>query len=97
VGAAGEDVVEVNFISMPWCSLEHPSIQLGILKGILQRHAVPCELMSLNLAFFERVARVLKRGSFFRVGQDLGLERGVVQRQLEQTAWTQALAATLAR
>jgi len=48
--------MDVILIAMPWAGITYPSIQLGILKSLLDRARVPCTPMSLNLSFFEYLA-----------------------------------------
>jgi ribosomal peptide maturation radical SAM protein 1 len=48
MGAAG-----VMLVAMPWETLPKPSIQLGILKSVLDRAGIPSEARSLKLAFME--------------------------------------------
>ncbi len=48
--------MDVILIAMPWAGITYPSIQLGILKSLLDRSRVPCTPMSLNLSFFEYLA-----------------------------------------
>jgi len=48
--------MDVILIAMPWAGITYPSIQLGILKSLLDRSQVPCAPMSLNLSFFEYLA-----------------------------------------
>ncbi len=48
--------MDVILIAMPWAGITDPSIQLGILKSLLDRARVPCTPMSLNLSFFEYLA-----------------------------------------
>jgi len=48
--------MDVILIAMPWAGITYPSIQLGILKSLLDRSGVPCTPMSLNLSFFEYLA-----------------------------------------
>ena len=50
------NAVDVILIAMPWASITYPSIQLGIVKAMLDRAEVPCAPMSLNLSFFEYLA-----------------------------------------
>jgi ribosomal peptide maturation radical SAM protein 1 len=38
---------------MPWDQLEYPSIQLGILRAVLERTGISAEVRSLNLDFME--------------------------------------------
>ncbi len=45
--------MDVILIAMPWAGITYPSIQLGILKSLLDRSRIPCTPMSLNLSFFE--------------------------------------------
>jgi ribosomal peptide maturation radical SAM protein 1 len=48
--------MDVILIAMPWASITYPSIQLGILKSLLDQSRLPCAPMSLNLSFFEYLA-----------------------------------------
>ena len=48
--------MDAVLIAMPWASITYPSIQLGILKSVLERSQVSCAPMSLNLSFFEYLA-----------------------------------------
>ena len=48
--------MDVILIAMPWASITYPSIQLGILKSLMDRSQVACAPMSLNLSFFEYLA-----------------------------------------
>ena len=41
---------------MPWASIAYPSIQLGIVKSLIDRANISCAPMSLNLTFFEFLA-----------------------------------------
>ncbi len=41
-------------MSMPYASIERPSIALGILKSVLSVHRVSCEVRHANLTFAER-------------------------------------------
>jgi hypothetical protein len=43
----------VMLIAMPWHALGLPSIQLGIVGGVLEQAAIATELRSLMLAFME--------------------------------------------
>jgi len=43
----------VMLVAMPWETLPKPSIQLGILRSVLERAAIPTEVRSLKLAFME--------------------------------------------
>ena len=47
---------DVLLISMPWASLNHPSIQLGILKRVLQENEIQTEVRSYNLSLMEHFA-----------------------------------------
>ena len=46
---ARRDKTSVLLVAMPWAKLEHPSIQLGILKTILDRADVPTQTWSAYL------------------------------------------------
>lgn len=48
--------VDVLLISMPWSSLAHPSIQLGILKRVLEQDRIKTQVRSYNLALMEHFA-----------------------------------------
>ncbi len=48
--------MDVILITMPWAGITYPSIQLGIVKSLLDRSQVPCAPTSLNLSFFEYLA-----------------------------------------
>ncbi len=48
--------MDVILIAMPWAGITYPSIQLGIVKSLLDRSQIACEPMSLNLGFFEYLA-----------------------------------------
>ena len=48
--------MDVVLVAMPWASITYPSIQLGILKSLLERSKVSCASMSLNLSLFEYLA-----------------------------------------
>jgi ribosomal peptide maturation radical SAM protein 1 len=43
----------VTLVSMPWEYLSVPSIQLGILRGVLSREGIRTEVHTLKLAFME--------------------------------------------
>jgi hypothetical protein len=47
----------VVLVSMPWDTLKSPSIQLGILRAVLDRAGVATETRSLKLAFMEHCRR----------------------------------------
>ncbi|HEY7677547.1 MAG TPA: RiPP maturation radical SAM protein 1, partial [Candidatus Methylomirabilis sp.] len=47
----------VVLIAMPWQLLQLPSIQVGILRGILERAGLRAEARSFHLAFMERCRR----------------------------------------
>ena len=51
------DKTSVLLVAMPWARLEHPSIQLGILKTILNRGGVPTQTWSAYLDFADHVVR----------------------------------------
>src|SRR6201995_189595 len=51
------DRTSVLLVAMPWAKLEHPSIQLGILKTILDRGGVPTQTWSAYLDFADHVVR----------------------------------------
>ena len=42
---------------MPWAKLEHPSIQLGVLQGVLQAEGMRVEVRSSYLDFMSHLAR----------------------------------------
>jgi ribosomal peptide maturation radical SAM protein 1 len=46
----------VLLVAMPWARLEHPSIQLGLLKAILDGRGIPCRQLHLYLDFVEHTA-----------------------------------------
>jgi ribosomal peptide maturation radical SAM protein 1 len=48
--------MDVILVAMPWAKITYPSIQLGILKGLMGRAGLACTPMSLNLSFFEYLA-----------------------------------------
>jgi ribosomal peptide maturation radical SAM protein 1 len=48
--------MDVILVTMPWASITYPSIQLGILKSLLDQSKLPSVPMSLNLSFFEYLA-----------------------------------------
>lgn len=48
--------MDTVLISMPWASVSYPSIQLGIVKSMLDRSGISCAAMSFNLSFFEFLA-----------------------------------------
>jgi ribosomal peptide maturation radical SAM protein 1 len=39
----------VLLVSLPWTSLGEPSLGLGLLKAVLERHGIPCRVQHLNL------------------------------------------------
>ena len=43
----------VLLVAMPWHALGLPSIQLGLLLGVLQRAGIAAEARSLMLTFME--------------------------------------------
>src|SRR6266446_8272304 len=45
----------VVLIDMPWSMLHRPSIQLGILRSVLQRANITTEVRSFNLAFMDHL------------------------------------------
>lgn len=51
------DKTSVLLVAMPWAKLEHPSIQLGILKTILTGGGVPTRTWSAYLDFADHVVR----------------------------------------
>src|SRR4051812_36969832 len=51
------DRASVLLVAMPWAKLEHPSIQLGILKTILDSGGVPTQTWSAYLDFADYVLR----------------------------------------
>src|SRR5262245_63606222 len=46
----------VLLVAMPWARLEHPSIQLGVLKAILDGRGIPSRQLHLYLDFVEHAA-----------------------------------------
>jgi len=50
---------DVVLVSMPWTVTQAPSIQLGILKGLLDRERIATETAHLYVAFFDEIARRL--------------------------------------
>lgn len=46
----------VLLVAMPWARLEHPSIQLGLLKAILDARGIVSKQLHLYLNFIEHVA-----------------------------------------
>jgi ribosomal peptide maturation radical SAM protein 1 len=46
----------VLLVAMPWARLEHPSIQLGLLKAILDARGIPSRQLHLYLDFVEHAA-----------------------------------------
>ena len=46
---------EVCFVLMPYISLEHPSIAIGILKGCLNRAGITSSALYGNLTFAEQI------------------------------------------
>jgi ribosomal peptide maturation radical SAM protein 1 len=55
VGRRGKDKIRILLIAMPWAKLEHPSIQLGILKSILEKGRLPTETWSAYIDFADYV------------------------------------------
>ena len=53
----GIDKSSVLLISLPWDDLKYPSIQLGVLRAVVEREGIRCEVRSLNLEFMEHAAR----------------------------------------
>ena len=49
---------DVILVAMPWDSLMFPSIQLGILKPVLERAGIAAETRSYKLAFMQHLADV---------------------------------------
>jgi ribosomal peptide maturation radical SAM protein 1 len=47
----------VVLVAMPWAKLEHPSIQLGVLQGVLEADGMRVEVRSLYLDFMSHLAR----------------------------------------
>jgi ribosomal peptide maturation radical SAM protein 1 len=47
----------VVLVAMPFLKIDTPSIQLGILKAILDREGIPSEVRSYHVTFFEHLAR----------------------------------------
>jgi ribosomal peptide maturation radical SAM protein 1 len=70
--------MDVILIAMPWASVTYPSIQLGILKSLLDRSQISCASMSLNLSFFEylaaqRDAEPMSLEQYHYIGEATGL------------------------
>jgi len=73
--------MDVILIAMPWASVAYPSIQLGILKSLLDRSQISCASMSLNLSFFEylaaqRDAEPMSLEQYHYIGEATGLGLG---------------------
>jgi ribosomal peptide maturation radical SAM protein 1 len=47
----------VLLVNMPFYSIEHPSIGLGLLKAELNKENIPCDILYLNLTFAELLSR----------------------------------------
>lgn len=47
----------VLLVNMPFYSIEHPSIGLGMLKAELSKEGIPCDILYLNLSFAEQLSR----------------------------------------
>ena len=81
----------------------HVLTQLQIVGPPNLTHPAPTQqgpnpvTLAMNLAFFEGVAGVLEGGRFFRVFEDFGLERGIVERQLQEAPRAQANAVAFPR
>lgn len=59
----------VVLVAMPWDTLKFPSIQLGILRSVLERAGVATDVCSLKLAFMEHCHTAMtERGEDERVG-----------------------------
>ena len=78
--------VDVVFISMPWAPVDAPSIQLGILKAILDQEGIHAETAHLNLAFLEYLAALEGRRVTYRQYKWIEL-----QAQLGLGEWTFAV------
>jgi ribosomal peptide maturation radical SAM protein 1 len=50
------DSARVLLIAMPWARLEHPSIQLGLLKAILEARGIASRQLHLYLEFAQHLA-----------------------------------------
>lgn len=73
--------MDVILIAMPWAKITYPSIQLGILKSLMNRARLACTPMSLNLGFFEYLAARpqadrLSLEQYDYIGEALGLGLG---------------------
>jgi len=51
--AQGRSPAPVLLVSMPWTTLTEPSLGLCLLKAVLQREAIPCQVLHLNLFLLE--------------------------------------------
>lgn len=56
---------DVVLISMPWISVSHPSLQLGILKAQLASENIACSTRNLSLKWLAFVAERTKTGPEF--------------------------------
>ncbi len=52
---------DVILVSMPWTIVRAPSIQLGLLKSILDGYSIKTQSAHLYLEFFNFVARRMHR------------------------------------
>jgi ribosomal peptide maturation radical SAM protein 1 len=59
-------------ISMPFCSVSMPSLQLGLLSAIGNAHGFAVDTLHLNLDFAARVGRDLYEALCLRRGPELG-------------------------
>src|SRR5687767_10590071 len=46
---------KVALVTMPFASIRRPSIQLGLLKAVAERHGFPTDTYHLNLDFARQV------------------------------------------
>src|SRR5689334_18906629 len=53
--AIDERMMDVVLITMPWDALDVPSLQLGTLQAVLDRHGFSSRIRQLNLAFMEHL------------------------------------------
>ncbi len=49
----GRNSAPVLLISMPWTTLTEPNLGLCLLKAVLEREAIPCQVLHLNLFLLE--------------------------------------------
>ncbi|UOZ05330.1 RiPP maturation radical SAM C-methyltransferase [Amycolatopsis sp. WQ 127309] len=64
--------VPAVLVSMPFLEVERPSIQLGLLKAIADRHGLPVRTLHLNLDFAVRIGLDYYRSLAEHRGRQLG-------------------------